>query len=54
MDQLTTIIGPHNVELCPTLIHLSLADSAYSILATPLQSVDDELKDEVRLTEVEG
>ena len=35
MAQLTSIIGPQNAELCPALLHLTLADSAYSALAVP-------------------
>ena len=35
MAQLTSIIGPQNAELCPALLHLTLADSAYSALPVP-------------------
>lgn len=47
MAQLAAIVGPHNTELCPTLIQLTLADSAYSMLTTPTDS------EKVRV-EVEG
>ena len=35
MAQLTAIVGPHNAVHCTPLIHLALADSAYSLLTTP-------------------
>jgi hypothetical protein len=56
MDELTAIIGPHNAEHCPTLIHLTLADSAYTLLATPscqLNSDEDVGRVKVEV-EVEG
>ena len=37
MGQLVAIVGPHNAELCPSLIQLTLADSAYSVLTTPTE-----------------
>lgn len=49
MAQLTAIIGPQNAELCPMLIHLTLADSAYSVLATSPPS-----SEMLKITDVEG
>lgn len=52
MAQLTSIIGPQNAELCPTLIHLTLADSAYSVVAVPHKRSSREM---TKITdEVEG
>ena len=49
MAELTAIVGQHNAVHCPPLIHLALADSAYSMLATPPDS-----KDHVDVEGVEG
>ena len=56
MTQLTDIVGPDNAEICPALIHLTLADSAYSILAPPFTEVDELVKEseQVEMVEVEG
>ena len=51
MAQLTAIVGPHNAEICPAIIHLTLADSAYSLL-TPPHLEGNEMKEE-ELVEVE-
>ena len=40
MAELAAIIGQHNAVHCPPLIHLALADSAYSVLTTPPDSKD--------------
>ena len=53
MGQVTAIIGAHNAELCPTLIHLTLADSAYSLMTTPTTAEETEDVERVR-EEVEG
>lgn len=42
MDDLTAVVGPHNAEVCPAIIHLSLADSAYSLLAPPTTEKEEE------------
>ena len=44
MAQLTDIVGPNNIEICPAIIHLTLADSAYSLLAPPTSEGDEETK----------
>ena len=52
MAQLTAIVGAQNADICPAIIHLTLADSAYSLLATP---TSEEAKDMERVeVEVEG
>ena len=52
MAQLTAIVGAQNADMCPAIIHLTLADSAYSLLAPP---TSEEAKDVERVeVEVEG
>ena len=54
LAQLTAIVGPQNAEICPAIIHLTLADSAYSLLAPPT-SEEEGSKDVERVeVEVEG
>ena len=54
MAQLTTIVGAQNAEVCPSIIQLTLADSAYAALAPPTSEKEVEEGGGRAEVEVEG